>query len=1036
MSTTGHQKSFVSRKRIQPNFLGPATTTTTSTTPQEESVVDSAQSEQAIKQQIVVVESSVATVDDIKLSQPITSHTAAVVVVQPAAPTPAPEDLKTKQSLDLLQSVRSRFGDQSPVFHEFIRLLQGFHSNSHTPEYIVNNIRTLFKDHQDLLIGFDLVVGSPITTSTTPTTQPTVVQQSSPTTITTAPLPLPLPTTTVTSTTTSAAVIKPVKYDDVATTPLVSSTITKPPPSLPIPASLETKPLVPVVATPSKSQTSFFPKTDALLSSSVIETSTELPDITTNVTELKRHTTDETLHRLLNKLEIQPIDESTSNNNGNNNSGHLPLTTDDLITPEPRSPRSGSDGPQVVAVVVEEESTEDEEESDEDEDEEEEEEGSSSTTNKAGYQQDEVALSDEGEQIEDPDPVDFNPDDLNDQKRMTEIHELIRQRNTRQRYQREQKLNDMFDRITKGAPPPYITPTKFEKRRKKKYPEDQDEDDEVEVSESDTSLSSSLNDSVNLLSLNPLAPILEGQSLNITTSTTTTTSSSSSSSFVTPRKSEKRKDPPPQSPFALPPSLNKSSLESQSSLSISNGSIGETVVFKKLFSNSNSIHKKMREKMTAVAILNAKELLKHEKESNINIILISLMRLSLFAPSIESNAPKGTEKDKFQQLLNSENGLSNQFLKWKATDVIKSYQSVSTDQWLSATAHTKKKLVHVHLMNQIIVPLFGVPTKILAALADIPSSFTSQSTGIDTLEKIITRMTEQKKLTTPEEIQLFKSTLVKVYSILSSPPPPNHLLTRFTSTEIQSIINNRSEVSGKLKTIVKSHDPPKQPQPQQQIQKPQPQLQQPQVIVQQGQPQSVNSQPQPTTTTVLPPQKTAVAAQPLEQPQQKAMTRPDTSAFQTTTNTTQQPPVIIPAPQSQPPPPPPTIQPQVQPQPIIPPQTTTTTTGPQQQQQNNKKSSAVGSINTNEFMQSTEKSLQELTTDQAKIQYLLQLVSKQQAQIQLTQNENQKLSTQNQMLYENIDRFAVWQRNVKTQYEQYASFMSHSMMFSLNNPKK
>ncbi|EGG23033.1 hypothetical protein DFA_05163 [Cavenderia fasciculata] len=892
---------------------------------------------------------------------------AAASAATEAAPEP---DLKTKQSLDLLQSVRSRFGDQSPIFYEFIRLLQGFHSNSHTPEFIVNNIRTLFKDHQDLLIGFDLVVGAPITTSIS--TPPTIVQHSTATTATT--------------------------------------TITKPPPSLPIPASLETKPLVPVVATPSKSPTSFFPKTDELLSNSVIETScTEIPDIT-NETGLKRHTTDETLHRLLNKLEIQPIDESTGIINNNS---HLPLTTDDLLTPEPRSPRGG---PQ-QQVAAEEESTDDDEESESD-DEEEEEEEEPATTNKAGYQQDEVALSDEGEQIEDPDPVDFNPDDLNDQKRMTEIHELIRQRNTRQRYQREQKLNDMFDRITKGAPPPYITPTKFEKRRKKKYPEDQDEEEEVEVSESDTSLSSSLNDSVNLLSLNPLAPILEGQILNPSTTTTTT-----SSSFVTPRKSEKRKDPPPQSPFALPPpSLTKSSLES---LSISNGSIGETVLFKKLFSNSSSIHKKMREKMTAVAILNAKELLKHDKESNINIILISLMRLSLFASSIESNAPKGTEKDKFQQLLNSENGLSNQFLKWKATDVIKSYQSVSTDQWLSATSHTKKKLVHVHLMNQIIVPLFGVPTKILAALADIPSSFTSQATGIDTLEKIITYMTEQKKLSTPEETQLFKSTLVKVYSILSAPPPPNHLLARFTSSEIQSIINNRSEISGKLKTIVKNHDPPKQPQPQpQQTQQSQPpQLQQP-VIVQ----PIVNSQPQP----IVLPQKTATAtttvAQPVEQPQQKAMTRPDTAAFQQpATNTTQQPVVI---PQSQPPPPAP-IQPQVQP--IIPPQTTTTTG--QQQQPNNKKST-TSSINTNEFMQSTEKSLQELTTDQAKIQYLLQLVSKQQAQIQLTQNENQKLSTQNQMLYDNIDRFAVWQRNVKTQYEQYASFMSHSMMFSLNNPKK
>ncbi|KYQ96746.1 hypothetical protein DLAC_04045 [Tieghemostelium lacteum] len=82
----------------------------------------------------------------------------------------------------------------------------------------------------------------------------------------------------------------------------------------------------------------------------------------------------------------------------------------------------------------------------------------------------------------DPDPIQYEPEDLVDHSKLLQIHEQVKQRNHKQRLLRETKLEDLFDKITKSQPPPYITPTKFTKRRKHDGDEDQDDqDDDIDI---------------------------------------------------------------------------------------------------------------------------------------------------------------------------------------------------------------------------------------------------------------------------------------------------------------------------------------------------------------------------------------------------------------------------------------------------------------------------------------------------------------------------------------------------------------------------
>ncbi|PRP84674.1 hypothetical protein PROFUN_07924 [Planoprotostelium fungivorum] len=82
---------------------------------------------------------------------------------------------------------------------------------------------------------------------------------------------------------------------------------------------------------------------------------------------------------------------------------------------------------------------------------------------------DEEAENEEEEILDeedDPEPVEYDTNDLEDPFKQLQLETAIRQRNQGQKEKREKHMEDMFFQLTNGAPAPYITPKKFVKKSK------------------------------------------------------------------------------------------------------------------------------------------------------------------------------------------------------------------------------------------------------------------------------------------------------------------------------------------------------------------------------------------------------------------------------------------------------------------------------------------------------------------------------------------------------------------------------------------
>eukprot|EP01133_Synstelium_polycarpum_P007223 gene7223-8391_t len=540
----------------------------------------------------------------------------------------------------------------------------------------------------------------------------------------------------------------------------------------------------------------------------------------------------------------------------------------------------------------------------------------------------------------DPDPVEFDPEDLNDPSKYKELHEKIRTRNSRQRVVREQQLNNMFDRITNGAPPPY-----FEKRRKKQpeqrafgdVQDDQLRERLVKLAGAAPLSSQIFEDSANE---NPLLPIDAP-----TTSTTTTTTTTNS----TPSK-------PPLTP----------SKDTTAKLSLTR----------------IDLHRKLRDILTGFCVLNAKAILA-QPTPEIPLLLVSIVRLSLFNQSIYDSVPKNEEGRKFNEMLAADMMASTVIKQLNVEVALKTYQSVTQDQWLSSKVHNRKTLEQIHFVAQLLPLVVGKPIKILSVIADIPSIFKSLATAND-LNAIID-LAKSVLTGHPSELDIFSAILKSFQHIINAPPKENILIKRFFSPEIQSLISNKNEFDGKLNPYKNNgylESPYK------------------------GNKNNNNN----NNNQRMSPNKNV---------NKNLFNHPPTTTTTTTTTTAQQ-------------------QPQPQQQPIA---IATDGGGSGSDYLNSKPASKSSNIvkkgialSTQEYITTFQSSLASLT-DEEKMQRMMALLATQQQQLETLKIDNQRLTTNNEVLFQNLEKYVIWHNNIKSKWEEHASFMSHTMTFNLHSKR-
>ncbi|GAM25847.1 hypothetical protein SAMD00019534_090220 [Acytostelium subglobosum LB1] len=737
---------------------------------------------------------------------------------------------------------------------------------------------------------------------------------------------------------------------------------------------------------------------------------------------LKRQTTDEFV-KMFDQLEIiNASPDINANNNANNNAKATILTSpnsDIIVGEDDQQPEIDNDN-----------------EDDDDEDEDDEEGGDPNAVVELGKDAEE-------DDEEDPDPVDFTQDDLFDSNKFVGLHEQVRQRNSRQRYQREQRMNEMFDKITGGAPPPYITPTKFQKFRKRETPSEPFGGiDDPELREQMMSLTSSL--SINMLAPpQSFANPLSSMSNPPTTTTTTTTSAAPSSSLaVTPSKPQgngqvlggKRKQPPTpgslvkgpvpfsghnqhhhqhQSPIKLnlsssvngDSSIGPGSINGSSPGGANNNNNGHKI--RKLFPSKVNIHTKLREVITGVCVLEAKQLV---SVPDLPLLIVALIRLSLFSTPIFKSTPNNEEGKQFSEMLNK-NQLVDIAKTLKMEASVKIYCQTTEDQWLGSKIHKKKAMNDIQLMRQLLKIIISAPNTLLHTLATLPMTLKSI-----TLDKDITAVLEYVREKQPivgqsaEQMAQIKRILDASSKAISS-PGDNILWDRFND-EFLPIITSRNEFDAKMKSILKSGDS--------------------------AGGASGQAKPKDKDNVVSLPQPSTV------QPHQQPLAQPPQS-FKAPTSASSPSPIIFPSATTKP-----TTQSSTsatQPTPASSATTTTTATATATGTTSTattttttilsaKSQSKAMQEKSQEYVQQVQLSLKDMTSDEVRIQHLLGLLQKQNQQIQQTQFEKERLVANNQSLFQNLERYVAWHNSLKMKWDEYASFMCNAMLFNLQQQQQ